>query len=117
MHPLAPAAFAQLKLNDAPELADRSAVRKMFPAAVIRSPDQVILDLGANLKGSPAMQTRIAKTNQKSKPESSSSGRPKPPFPARKLKKPGLEKDLTPKPQYLGSNYKAANKLAGKKAL
>ena len=63
------------------------------------------------------MHTRISKTKQKSEPESLQSGRPKPPFPARKLKKPGLEQDLTPKPRYLGSNYKAANKLAGKKAL
>lgn len=43
--------------------------------------------------------------------------RPEPPFPKRKLKKPGLEKDLEPKPQFEGAQYKAAGKLIGKSAL
>ena len=43
--------------------------------------------------------------------------RPAPPFPGRKLKKPGLEKDLEPKPEFSGSDYRAAGKLLGKKAL
>ncbi|HEX4132317.1 MAG TPA: SDR family oxidoreductase [Pirellulales bacterium] len=42
---------------------------------------------------------------------------PKPPYPARKLDKPGLEADLEPKPQFEGSAYRAAGKLKGKKAL
>jgi enoyl-ACP reductase-like protein len=42
---------------------------------------------------------------------------PKPPFPKQKLPKPGLERDLNPRPKYEARNYKAAGKLAGKKAL
>lgn len=42
---------------------------------------------------------------------------PKPPFPARKLPKPGLESDLDPAPRYQAPRYKAAGKLQGKRAL
>jgi NAD(P)-dependent dehydrogenase (short-subunit alcohol dehydrogenase family) len=42
---------------------------------------------------------------------------PKPPFPAKKLEKPGLEADLRPRPKYEAPNYKPAHKLEGKKAL
>jgi NAD(P)-dependent dehydrogenase (short-subunit alcohol dehydrogenase family) len=42
---------------------------------------------------------------------------PKPPFPARKLEKPGLESELDPRPRYLSPRYKAADKLAGRRAL
>lgn len=42
---------------------------------------------------------------------------PKPPFPAQKLDKPGLEADLDPKPRYEAPAYKAAGKLEGKRAL
>lgn len=42
---------------------------------------------------------------------------PKPPFPAQKLDKPGLESELDPKPAYKAPTYKAAGKLAGKRAL
>ncbi|HET9622308.1 MAG TPA: SDR family oxidoreductase [Kofleriaceae bacterium] len=43
--------------------------------------------------------------------------RPKPPFPARKLDKPGLEAELEPRPSYKAPSYKAADKLVGKRAL
>jgi NAD(P)-dependent dehydrogenase (short-subunit alcohol dehydrogenase family) len=43
--------------------------------------------------------------------------RPTPPFPGRKLKKPGLERNLKPKPQFVGSDYRAGGKLIGKTAL
>ena len=43
--------------------------------------------------------------------------RPEPPFPGCKLKKPGLEKDLEPQPQFAGNDYKPAGKLQGKTAL
>ena len=43
--------------------------------------------------------------------------RPEPPFPGRKLKKPGLEKDLEPQPQFAGNDYQPAGKLQGKTAL
>jgi NAD(P)-dependent dehydrogenase (short-subunit alcohol dehydrogenase family) len=42
---------------------------------------------------------------------------PKPPFPAKKLDKPGIEDELRPKPRYQAKNYKPANKLEGKVAL
>ena len=42
---------------------------------------------------------------------------PKPPFPAKKLDKPGLEADLEPKPRYQARRYKPANKLEDKVAL
>jgi hypothetical protein len=42
---------------------------------------------------------------------------PKPPFPARKLEKPGLESELKPRPRYEAPTYKPAGKLDGKRAL
>jgi NAD(P)-dependent dehydrogenase (short-subunit alcohol dehydrogenase family) len=42
---------------------------------------------------------------------------PKPPFPAKKLDKPGIEAELDPKPRYQAPRYKPAHKLEGKIAL
>ena len=42
---------------------------------------------------------------------------PEPPFPAKKLEKPGLEADLDPRPKYQAPRYRPANKLEGKVAL
>src|SRR5438067_12621116 len=42
---------------------------------------------------------------------------PKPPFPAQKLEKPGIEARLEPRPKYQAPRYKLANKLEGKIAL
>jgi NAD(P)-dependent dehydrogenase (short-subunit alcohol dehydrogenase family) len=42
---------------------------------------------------------------------------PKPPFPKQKLRKPGIEADLKPRPRYHAPRYKAAGKLDGKIAL
>src|SRR4051812_24618567 len=42
---------------------------------------------------------------------------PKPPFPAQKLPKPGLEANLRPRPRYQATQYKPAGKLEGKTAL
>ena len=42
---------------------------------------------------------------------------PKPPFPDKKLEKPGLEAELEPKPKYQAPRYKPANKLEGKVAI
>jgi NAD(P)-dependent dehydrogenase (short-subunit alcohol dehydrogenase family) len=42
---------------------------------------------------------------------------PKPPFPQGKLEKPGLEHEMSPRPQYQAPLYKAAGKLQGKTAL
>ncbi|MEO8487288.1 MAG: SDR family NAD(P)-dependent oxidoreductase [Betaproteobacteria bacterium] len=42
---------------------------------------------------------------------------PKPPFPALRLPKPGIEANLTPAPQWQAPDYRAAGKLEGKIAL
>lgn len=42
---------------------------------------------------------------------------PKPPFPAQKIAKPGIEAELEVRPRYEAPAYKAADKLAGKRAL
>ena len=42
---------------------------------------------------------------------------PRPPFPEQHLDKPGLERDLRPRPEYDAPLYKAAGKLTGKAAL
>jgi NAD(P)-dependent dehydrogenase (short-subunit alcohol dehydrogenase family) len=42
---------------------------------------------------------------------------PKPPFPAQKIDKPGIEAELEVRPRYEAPAYKAADKLAGKRAL
>jgi NAD(P)-dependent dehydrogenase (short-subunit alcohol dehydrogenase family) len=42
---------------------------------------------------------------------------PKPPFPAQKLEQPGIEAELEVRPRYEAPAYKAAEKLAGKRAL
>jgi NAD(P)-dependent dehydrogenase (short-subunit alcohol dehydrogenase family) len=43
--------------------------------------------------------------------------KPKPPFPAQKLEKPGLEQNLDPAPRWRAPEYRAAGKLEGKRAL
>jgi hypothetical protein len=60
------------------------------------------------------MKTKAKKTDGDSTADDDA---PKPPFPAKKLAKPGLEADMEVKPQYRGSKYKAAGKLEGKVAL
>lgn len=42
---------------------------------------------------------------------------PKPPFPQKKIEKPGLESELTPRPRYQARRYQPAGKLEGKIAL
>ncbi len=42
---------------------------------------------------------------------------PKPPFPEQHQDKPGLESQITPRPEYQAPEYKAAGKLRGKAAL
>jgi NAD(P)-dependent dehydrogenase (short-subunit alcohol dehydrogenase family) len=50
-------------------------------------------------------------------PKTAAQRYPRPPFPARKLAKPGLESKLEPRPSYLAPSYKAAAKLENKRAL
>jgi NAD(P)-dependent dehydrogenase (short-subunit alcohol dehydrogenase family) len=50
-------------------------------------------------------------------PTSGERARPRPPFPAKKLEKPGLEAELEPRPQYAAAAYKGSGKLEGKVAL
>src|SRR5690606_1131889 len=44
-------------------------------------------------------------------------GKPFPPFPPQRTKPPGLERELDPRPQFAGLEYKPAGKLEGKVAL
>jgi NAD(P)-dependent dehydrogenase (short-subunit alcohol dehydrogenase family) len=43
--------------------------------------------------------------------------KPKPPFPPQHQERPGLEAQMTPKPEFEGRDYKAAGKLEGKVAI
>lgn len=43
--------------------------------------------------------------------------KPRPPFPPQHQRKPGLESEVEPAPQYMASEYKAAGKLEGRVAL
>src|SRR6188768_2641007 len=43
--------------------------------------------------------------------------RPKPPLPRQSQPAPGLEREMTPRPQFEGPVYRAAGKLSGKVAL
>src|SRR5579885_1825780 len=45
------------------------------------------------------------------------SRRPKPPFPKQSQPRPGIEAEMTPRPQYLAPSYRGAGRLAGKVAL
>ena len=49
--------------------------------------------------------------------KSAQSERPKPPFPRQKQKRPGIEAQIEPRPQYHAPEYRAAGKLKGKIAL
>src|SRR5258707_1249597 len=42
---------------------------------------------------------------------------PRPPFPRQHQEKPGIEADLSPRPEYEGQAYRPAGKLLGKVAL
>ena len=42
---------------------------------------------------------------------------PQPPFPAQHQEKPGIESELTPRPEYQAPHYKGSSKLEGKVAL
>ena len=57
----------------------------------------------------------VAAVAAMSKPQIQSE--PAPPFPSKKLPKPGLESDLRPRPRYEARAYKPAGKLEGKTAL
>ncbi|HEV7559589.1 MAG TPA: SDR family NAD(P)-dependent oxidoreductase, partial [Kofleriaceae bacterium] len=50
-------------------------------------------------------------------PGSSTRHEPEPPFPAKKLSKPGLESELRPRPRYEAKAYKPADKLLDRRAL
>lgn len=51
------------------------------------------------------------------RPDDHVARRPSPPFPEQELPKPGIEAELEPRPAYEAPAYKAAGKLAGKRAL
>src|SRR5262245_65737381 len=53
--------------------------------------------------------------NKKSRPRQSR--RPRPPFASQHQRRPGIEKKVTPRPQYQAPNYRAGDKLSDKVAL
>jgi NAD(P)-dependent dehydrogenase (short-subunit alcohol dehydrogenase family) len=69
--------------------------------------------LAVRLHGMPDMQ----KNGHGQRAQRHADQQPKPPFPNQKLDKPGLESELDPKPAYEAPTYRAADKLAGKRAL
>ena len=61
-------------------------------------------------------------SDQKQQPPSSPSrevadDKPKPPFPPQHQERPGLEQEMTPRPEYKGKHYLPAGKLEGKVAI
>lgn len=50
-------------------------------------------------------------------PRDVANDKPKPPFPPQHQERPGLEQQMTPKPEYKGRNYLPAGKLEGRVAL
>jgi len=60
-----------------------------------------------------------AVTNKETKMQTTSEiqSKPTPPFPGQKQGSPGIEKEITPRPQFEAPNYKAAGKLKDKVAL
>jgi NAD(P)-dependent dehydrogenase (short-subunit alcohol dehydrogenase family) len=49
--------------------------------------------------------------------DTASERKPKPPYPEQHQQRPGLERDMTPRPRFSGAEYKPAGKLEGKCAL
>jgi len=66
----------------------------------------------------PRLKKGVAK-GQQGKSAVHPAGReyPEPPMPKQELVKPGLESELTPRPEFRGSRYRPAGKLEGKVAL
>jgi len=60
-----------------------------------------------------AKKERVTKTDTAEQ----TGARPKNPMPEQEQPRPGIEKEMTPRPQFLGPNYKGSGKLAGKAAL
>ncbi|MDB5903660.1 MAG: short-chain dehydrogenase/reductase, partial [Betaproteobacteria bacterium] len=72
-------------------------------------------------KQTPAKRRTEAKAGLEGSPQADGEpqiqSEPKPPFPKQKQEGTGLEANLTPRPRYQASKYKAAGKLDGKCAL
>ena len=51
------------------------------------------------------------------KPKSVAEDKPQPPFPPQHQERPGLDAQMTPKPEYHGRNYRPAGKLQGRVAI
>ena len=61
---------------------------------------------------------KVKETNMKTDPAEKQAGKkPKNPLPAQKQPRPGIEKEVEPRPQYLAPEYKGSGKLKGKAAL
>lgn len=69
-------------------------------------------------KGASAIKTNKAKAGDVAKTDNRQTGaKPKNPLPKQKQRRPGVEKKIEPRPQYLAPGYKGSGKLKGKAAL
>jgi NAD(P)-dependent dehydrogenase (short-subunit alcohol dehydrogenase family) len=57
------------------------------------------------------------KTPEKAQPRAVADDKPQPPFPPQHQERPGLDREMTPKPEYKGKQYLPAGKLDGKVAI
>lgn len=64
------------------------------------------------IKANKAKTTDVAKADKEQK-----GARPRNPLPKQKQRRPGIEKRVEPRPQYLAPDYKGSGKLKGKAAL
>ncbi|KAA0070275.1 SDR family oxidoreductase [Rhodanobacter sp. T12-5] len=62
-------------------------------------------------------QAKLRKRASSKKSAAKKTGKPENPLPAQHQKKPGLERDLDPRPQFLAPTYAGSGKLAGMTAL
>lgn len=68
--------------------------------------------------GRSAIKANKSKTADVAKEDSRQTGaRPKNPMPKQKQRRPGIEKKIEPRPQYLAPDYRGSGKLKGKAAL
>jgi NAD(P)-dependent dehydrogenase (short-subunit alcohol dehydrogenase family) len=68
-------------------------------------------------KKTVAKQAKKAKAKESKEPKKTQGQGPKPPFPDQPQEVPGLESEMTPKPDYGEESYKGYGRLAGKAAI
>jgi NAD(P)-dependent dehydrogenase (short-subunit alcohol dehydrogenase family) len=71
----------------------------------------------AKKKGTTTEAPRRPARREAGERQAARGSRPKPPFPAQHQRKPGIEAEMTPRPQYKAPRYTGSGKLDGKVAL